>query len=73
MALNRIYRSTSVGVGRYDMTPALFLGAITAVLGALAALNYFYFENMPLTKVFTFLSIIALSIAAFTFFYDDDD
>ena len=73
MALNSIYRSTGVGVGRYDMTPALFLSAVTIILGGLAALNYFYFENMPLTKVFTFLTVIALSIAAFTFFYDDDD
>jgi hypothetical protein len=57
---------------RYDMTPALLFSLITTVLGALAALNYFYFYNMPLTRLFTILAVISLSITAFVFFFDDD-
>jgi hypothetical protein len=62
-----------VAIGRHAMTPALFLSTVTAVLGGVAAVNYFYFDNMTLTKLFTFLTVISLSIAVFAFFHDDDD
>ena len=40
------------------MTPALFFGIIPIIFGILAALNYFYFNNIPFFTIFSVLTVI---------------
>ena len=55
------------------MTPALFFGIIPIIFGILAALNYFYFNNIPFFTIFSVLTVISLGLTAFAFFHDDDE
>jgi hypothetical protein len=54
------------------MSPVLLFSIITVILGGLAALNYFYFYNVPFTAIFSILTFIFIGVTAFASFHDDD-
>jgi hypothetical protein len=52
------------------ITPTSLFVMITVLLGILAAVNFFYFYNVPVGTIFTILTALALSLTALVFFDD---